>query len=219
VSRGHLTHDPGEPYSDRSPTSHERREGRPWDGSYQDERPPWDTGRPQPAVVRLCDQGAFVGPVLDAGCGSGENALEIGARGIEIVGVDVAPTAIRQAQGKAGGRGTAATFLVTDALQLRRLGQTFRSVLDCGLFHTFDDDERPAYVESLATVTRRGSVLHLLCFSNRAPGTWGPRRISQSELRASFRIGWKVVSIEADRLATTFDSSGVSAWLARIERA
>jgi ubiquinone/menaquinone biosynthesis C-methylase UbiE len=157
--------------------------------------------------------------VLDAGCGSGENALEIAARGIEVVGVDVAPSAIRQAQGKAGGRGAAASFLVADALQLHRLGQTFQSVLDCGLFHTFDDDERPAYVESLATVTRPGGMLHLLSFSDRAPGTWGPRRIGQSELRASFRIGWKVVSIEGDRLATTFDSSGVPAWLARFERA
>jgi hypothetical protein len=42
--------------------------------------------------------------------------------------------------------------------------------------------------------------------------------VSQSELRASFRIGWKVVSIESERLETNFDSSGVPAWLARIER-
>jgi ubiquinone/menaquinone biosynthesis C-methylase UbiE len=157
--------------------------------------------------------------VLDVGCGSGENALEVAARRIEIVGVDVAPTAIREAQDKATSRGVAATFLVADALQLHRLGQTFRSVLDCGLFHTFDDDERPAYVESLAAVTAPGSVLHLLCFSDMAPGNEGPRRISQSELRASFRVGWNVVSIEVDGLETRFDSSGVPAWLARIERA
>jgi cyclopropane fatty-acyl-phospholipid synthase-like methyltransferase len=156
--------------------------------------------------------------VLDAGCGSGENALEIASRGIEILGVDVAPTAIRQAQDKAAGRGIAAAFLVCDALQLHRLGRTFMSVLDCGLFHTFDDDERAAYVESLAAVTTRGSVLHLLCFGDLTPGSRGPRRISQSELRAAFRAGWNVVSIEADRLETTFDPSGVPAWLARIER-
>ena len=28
-----------------------------------------------------------------------------------------------------------------------------RTVLDCGLFHTFDGDERPGYVASLASVT------------------------------------------------------------------
>jgi ubiquinone/menaquinone biosynthesis C-methylase UbiE len=168
--------------------------------------------------VRLCDAGAFAGPVLDAGCGSGDSALEIAARGIEVVGVDVAPTAIRQAQDKAAGRGIAATFLVADAFQLQRLGRTFRSVLDCGLFHTFDDDERPAYVESLTAVTTPGSVLHLLCFSDEAPGDEGPRRISRSVLRASFRAGWNVVSIDADHIETSFDSR-VPAWLARIERA
>jgi SAM-dependent methyltransferase len=207
------------PYPDRSPTSHERRSGRPWDHSYQDGPAPWDAGRPQPAVVRLCDQGAFVGPVLDAGCGSGENALEIAARGIEIIGVDVAPTAIRQAQDKAASRGIAATFLVSDALQLQRLGRTFATVLDCGLFHTFDDDERPAYVESLAEATTPGSVLQLLCVSDTTPGTGGPRHVSQSELRASFGVGWNVVSIEPERLQTNVDSSGVPAWRAKIERA
>jgi SAM-dependent methyltransferase len=203
---------------ERTPTSHERREGRPWDQSYQGEPPPWDIGRAQPAVTRLCARGAFVGPVLDAGCGSGENALEIAAGGIEVTGVDVAATAIRQAQDKAVGRGIPATFLVADALQLGRLGRTFASVLDCGLFHTFDDDERRAYVESLAAVTTPGSALHLLCRSDVAQANEGPRRVSQSELRASFQGGWNVVSIEQDRLETTFDSSGLPAWMARIER-
>jgi ubiquinone/menaquinone biosynthesis C-methylase UbiE len=206
------------PDPDRSPTSHERRSGRAWDDSYREGTPPWDAGGPRSAVVRLCDQGAFAGPVLDAGCGTGDNALEIAGRGIEVVGIDVAPTAIRQAQDKAAGRGLAARFLVADALQLDRLGQTFRSVLDAGLFHTFDDDERPAYVESLAAVTEPGGVLHLLCFSDAVPGTGGPRRVSQAELRAAFRAGWKVISIEEDRLETTFDPGGVTAWLGTIER-
>jgi SAM-dependent methyltransferase len=202
---------------DRSPTSHERRAGRPWDHSYTDGPPPWDTGGPQPAVVRLAAEDAFAGPLLDAGCGSGENALAIAARGIEVVGVDVAPTAIRQAQDKAADRGIAATFEVADALQLHRLGRTFRSVLDCGLFHTLDDEERPAYVESLATVTAPGSVLRLLSVSDTAPGDEGPRRVRQAELRAAFRDGWTVISIEADRLLSAFGA--LPAWAATIERA
>jgi SAM-dependent methyltransferase len=169
--------------------------------------------------VRLCDEGAFVGPVLDAGCGSGDNALEIAARGIEVVGADVAPTAIRQAEDKAMRRGIAATFLVADALELDRLGRTFRTVLDSGLFHTFEDDERAAYVDSLSTITTPGSVLYLMCFSDAVPGDEGPRRITRPELRAAFSAGWNVISIEPDRLETRFDSGSVAAWLAKIERA
>jgi hypothetical protein len=70
----------------------------------------------------------------------------------------------------------------------------------------------------LAAVTTAGSVLHLLCFSDLAPGSGGPRRVSRSELHGSFRFGWNVVAIEADHIETTFASAGVPAWLARIER-
>jgi ubiquinone/menaquinone biosynthesis C-methylase UbiE len=189
----------------------------PWDESYRRGTPPWDAGGPRASVVRLCDENAFTGPVLDAGCGAGEDALEIASRRIEVVGVDVAPTAIAQAQAKAAERGIAVAFQVGDARQLQRLGRTFRTVLDSGLFHTFGDGDRAAYVESLAAVTEPGSVLHLLCVSDAATGEQGPtRRVSREELPAAFTAGWNVVSIEPDRLETTF--GGLPAWRAWIER-
>jgi ubiquinone/menaquinone biosynthesis C-methylase UbiE len=189
----------------------------PWDASYREGTPPWDAGGPRAAVRRLCDAGAFAPPVLDAGCGAGEDALEIASRGLEVVGVDVAPTAIGQAEAKAAERGIAATFVVGDALRLDRLGRTFRTVLDSGLFHTFGDADRAAYVASVAAVTEPGGVLHLLCVSDAETGELGPsRRVSRAELTAAFASGWTVVSIEPDRLETTF--GGLAAWRARIER-
>lgn len=220
-----VTSERGEdPYAGRTPTSHERRSGRPWDDSYRGGSPPWDIGRPQPAIVRLADQGAFSGAVLDAGCGTGEHALDLAARGYETLGVDVSPIAIEQARKKAAARQLAARFLVADALYLGRLGRTFDRVLDVGLFHSFDDAERRAYVDSLASATAAGSVLHLLCFSDAAPGNAGPRRVSQAELRAAFGTGWNVVSIDPERIEIRFDieprldGDSVPAWLARIER-
>jgi SAM-dependent methyltransferase len=142
--------------SGRQPTSHERRAGQPWDASYVDGPAPWDTGEPQPAIVRLAGEGAFAGTVLDAGCGTGENALHLASLGLRVVGVDVAETALSTARRKAAVRGLAADFVVADALHLDRLDRVFETVLDCGLFHTFDDDERRAYVASLASVTARG---------------------------------------------------------------
>lgn len=203
----------------RPPTSHERRAGRPWDDSYREGRAPWDVGRPQPAVAALCEQGAFAGPVLDAGCGTGENALAIAAQGVEVLGIDVAPTAIRQAQEKAAARAVAAAFGVADALRLEDLGRTFATVLDCGLFHTFEDEERARYVAGLAAVTRPGGVLHLLCVSDAVTGEQGPtRRVGEAELRSAFGAPWRVRSVEPARLEVTFDSAGLAAWLAAIER-
>jgi SAM-dependent methyltransferase len=191
-----------------------------WDASYRDGPPPWDAGAPRAAVLRLCDEDAFTGPVLDAGCGSGEDALEIARRGLDVVGMDVAPTAVAQAREKAAARGIAATFEVGDALRLEELGRRFATVLDCGLFHTFDDDERRRYVDGLAAVTAPGATLHLLCVSDRLPEGPGPRRrVSQEELRAAFAGGWDVVSIEADRLEASFAPDGLPAWRARIARA
>jgi SAM-dependent methyltransferase len=160
------------PYSGRQPTSHERRAGRPWDASYLDGPAPWDTGRPQPAILRLAGEGAFRGAVLDAGCGTGENALHVASLGLHVLGVDVAETALSIARKKAADRGIDADFVVADAFDLPRLGRVFETVLDCGLFHALGSDERRDYVASLASVTGRGGHLYVLCFSDVGPGTW-----------------------------------------------
>ena len=211
---------PDDSYGGRQPTSHERRAGQPWDASYLDGPAPWDTGEPQPAILRLAGEGAFAGAVLDAGCGTGENALHVASLGLHVLGVDVAETALSIAREKAAGRGMDAEFVVGDALHLHRLGRVFETVLDCGLFHTFDSDERRGYVASLASVTGRGGHLYVLCFSDVGPGTCGPHPISQEELRAAFELssGWSVASISPDRLRTRFDAQGAPAWLAKIER-
>jgi SAM-dependent methyltransferase len=209
-----------DPLSGRRPTSHERMSGRPWDASYHDGPAPWDIGRPQPAVVRLAAQGGFAGSVLDAGCGTGENALHIAALGLPVLGVDVAETALGMARAKAADRGIEIEFAVADGLQLERLGRKFETVLDCGLFHSFDGEERPGYIASLASVTQRNGTLHVLCFSDDGPHT-GPHPVSRDELAAAFNPGngWSVADIEPDRLQTRYhDECGAPAWLATVKR-
>lgn len=199
----------------RHPTSHERMSGRPWDASYQNGPAPWDIGQPQPAVVRL----AFTGAVLDAGCGTGENALHIAALGLPVLGVDIAETALAMARQKAADRGIEIEFTTADALHLERLGRTFETVLDCGLFHSFDSEERSQYAASVASVTERDGTLYVLCFSDDGPDT-GPHPIRQEELRAAFNSsnGWNVAAIEPERLETRFHDHGAPAWLATIKR-
>jgi SAM-dependent methyltransferase len=132
--------------------------------------------------------------VLDAGCGTGENALHLASLGWPALGFDVAETALAIARAKARDRGIEAEFVVADALQLERLGRRFETVLDCGLFHTFDGDERPGYVASLASVTEHGGTLYVLCFSDEGPGT-GPHPITREELGAVFNPGTAVAGL------------------------
>jgi ubiquinone/menaquinone biosynthesis C-methylase UbiE len=170
--------------------------------------------------VRLASEGAFVGAVLDAGCGTGENALHIASLGVPVLGVDVAETALSIARQKAAARGIDAEFVAADALHLDRLGRVFETVLDCGLFHAFDADERREYVASLSSVTSRGGHLHVLCFSNVGPGPCGPHPVSHVQLREGFTRGrgWRVASISPDRIQARFAEQGAPAWLAKIER-
>ncbi len=209
----------GDSYSGRQPTSHERLAGQPWDASYVHGPAPWDIGRPQPAIARLAGEGAFAGAVLDAGCGTGENALHVASLGLEVLGVDVAETAVSIAREQAAARGIDAGFVVADALHLDRLGRVFETVLDCGLFHTFDSDERRDYVASLASVTIRGGCVYVLCFSDVGP-VRGPHPVSQEQLRAPFKRGggWSVASVRPDRIQTNIGAQDAPAWLAKIER-
>jgi hypothetical protein len=100
------------------------------------------------------------------------------------------------------------------------LGRTFATVIDCGVFHVFDDADRFRYVASLAAVLEPGSVLHLLCFSEHTPGTTGPRRVTQAEIRAAFADGWTVERIQPSRLEVREEYAPEPAhgWLAKIVR-
>jgi len=168
----------------------------------------------------LADAGEIAEPVLDCGCGTGEHALLIAERGMQVVGVDFAPAAIEVARRKAEERALNVNFRVADALDLAGLGRQFRTVIDSGVFHTFDDGDRLKYVESLAGVVAPGGVLHLLCFSELTPGDVGPRRVTQAELREAFADGWDVERIEAERFEVSRDFPvHPHAWLARIVRA
>jgi SAM-dependent methyltransferase len=192
-----------------------------WDAVYAGSTPaPWDIGRPQPAFMRLADRGLLCGRVLDAGCGTGEHALLAAAHGADAVGLDISPRAIEQARMKAAERGITARFDVADLLNLGQLGLTFDTVIDSGLFHVFDDYDRVRYVASLASVLRSGGTCYLMCFSDRQPGTMGPRRVRRDELLTAFSDGWSVTSVTADtfELAPGFSAATAQAWLATIGR-
>ena len=184
---------------------------------------PWDIGKPQRAFVAIAYR--VTSPVLDAGCGTGEHALFFAARGHRVTGIDFLEEAIRRARAKAVERSLAVEFLVKDATALGDWGERFASVIDCGLFHVFSDDDRRRYVQGLARVVEPGGRLFLLSFSDEEPGTQGPRRVSRQELYDAFADGWEVESVQPTQIEINprftevkFSEGGPKAWFAVIRR-
>lgn len=180
--------------------------------AYRAGSPPWDIGRPQPEVVRLLVEGRVVGPVLDVGCGTGETALACAARGLEVVGVDSAPTAIARARDKAAARGLSARFELRDAKELATLGPSFATAIDVGLFHVFDDVERPLYVQSLAGALRADGRAFVLCFSDAEPDWGGPRRVRAEEIAPAFEPWFEVRELRRATFETATGRGVAEAW-------
>ena len=162
------------------------RGSQSWDAVYAGS-PPWDIGRPQSAFRALAEAGALRGRVLDVGCGTGEHTLMAAALGLDATGVDIAPTALAIAERKARERGLTARFLAWDATDLAALGERWQTVLDCGVFHVFDDTDRARYVASLAAAVEPGGRYHMLVFSDRQSGRSGR---GGSARRRSGRRSW-----------------------------
>jgi cyclopropane fatty-acyl-phospholipid synthase-like methyltransferase len=209
------------PETPREPIAETSIEQSTFEEIYE-ETPPWDIGCPQPAIVAIADQ--VKGPVLDAGCGTGEHALLFAAKGHRVIGIDFVEAAVTQARAKAAERGLDAEFQIKDATALGDWKERFASVIDCGLFHCLSDVDQARYVQGLAQVVQPGGRVFLMAFSDQEPGTEGPRRVSRQQLENAFAEGWHVESIEPIQIEVTsqfesrFSQGGPRSWLAVARR-
>ena len=145
--------------------------------------PPWDIDRPQKALVDVANR--ITGSVLDAGCGTGENALFLASQGRRVTGIDFLEAPIQQARRKAAERALHRDLSRDDALTLADWTDRFDAIVDSGLFHVLGDGNRARYVAGLATVLAPGGPLFLLCFSDEQ--TWNGGAASRARRTSSKR--------------------------------
>jgi ubiquinone/menaquinone biosynthesis C-methylase UbiE len=181
---------------------------------YAEGIPNWQIDRPQPEVIRLIEQGKFESPVLDLGCGTGDNTIELARQGLVVKGLDAVPEALERARKKTekAGLEQSPEYVLGDALRLAESGLKARTVLDCALFHTFSDEEREEYIRGLEAVLSLGGRLHILSFSELETRQPGPRRLSLSEITRSFGTGWRVEDSVRCRYWDRVRPDGAHAW-------
>ena len=188
--------------------------GHDFAGMYAEGIPPWQIDRPQPEVLQLIEQGKFESPVLDLGCGTGDNTIELARHGLVVKGLDAVTEALERARKKMeqAGLKQSPEFVLADALRLAESGLEARTVLDCALFHTFSDEERKHYIQGLEAVLSPGGRLHILSFSELETRQPGPRRLSLSEITGSFGAGWRVEDSVRCRYWDRVRPDGAHAW-------
>ena len=182
--------------------------------------PNWQIDRPQPEVRRLIEAGKFESPVLDVGCGAGDNAVELARSGYRVLGIDPVPEALRRAREKTGQAGLASPpeFLEANALELGLSGLEAETVLDSAVFHIFSDADQKIYVRGLETVLSPGGRLHLISFSELETREPGPRRLTLEQIRRPFASGWEMEEAVRCRYEDLSRPDGAHAWRVTFRR-
>jgi SAM-dependent methyltransferase len=172
--------------------------------------------------------------LLEAGCGSGRDALFYARAGFEVTGTDISEEALRWARRRAEAEGLGAAFVADDLAETQLPGGHFDAALAVHLVHLQLDDGRRSMVNQLWRLTRDAGLIVLVNYSTREAGFdgWQPHAepntridpkgklvhfFTEEELRELLAPGrFEILTLEEVDLAETPDSGPVShrEWLA-----
>ena len=178
-----------------------------WNQRYEQDDTPWDKGEAHPVLYDMLTHGALAGRVLVPGCGTGHDVRELAQRGLDVVGLDIAPLAIERARAHAP-VGTE-TYELGDLFAFpEALRGTFDGVFEHTCFCAIDPSQRAAYVEAVAEVLRpRGRLLAVFFVDPGNDGDGPPFGCSAAELDRLFSDRFRLLS-EHREIPTYLERAG-----------
>ncbi len=184
------------------------REFPNWEPLYQEkpvESMPWFEPDLDPDVEEaLLTLDLQAGSALDVGTGPGTQAIALAERGFQVVAIDLAATAIKQATARAQARGLTLSFREDDILN-SHLDRSFDLILDRGCFHVLPPDRRQDYVHTVANLLKPKRYLLLKCFSHLEPRSTGPYRFTAEEIQTIFSDRFHLLSVAESVYYGTLD--------------
>lgn len=127
--------------------------------TYRISKPRWDDGSIPSPVAQLASNSGKSRNAIDLGCGTGTHSIYLAQQGFAVIGVDISPTAIRQAQEKASRAGVKPEFVVHDVTRLDSLPGPFDIALDVGCLHGLGASGQQRYVLELTRLMQPGGTL------------------------------------------------------------
>ncbi len=129
-----------------------------WEAHYQSGDTPWEKGAASPALLEALARVSLRGRILVPGCGLGHDARALAAAGAEVVGIDIAPSAIAAARANPG-----VAKERYELADLFALPAAMRSAFDWVWEHTcycaLPPAQRSDYVRAVAGALRPGGEL------------------------------------------------------------
>ncbi len=159
-----------------------------WEDHYRRGETPWEKGAPSPGLVDLLAEEPIRGRILVPGCGFGHDVRALAATADEVIGIDIAPSAV-----EAAGKLPAAGHERYELQDLFALPPSWRGAFDGVWEHTcfcaIQPSQRPAYVEAVADALRPGGKLFAIFYldpGNDSPDEGPPFEVSVAELDRLF---------------------------------
>jgi len=202
---------------DRTGTERER-----WQSRYESGDLPWDTGVPDPHLVRLVRRWPVPrGRLLEVGCGTGTNLVWLAGQGFVVTGIDLAPQAVEAARVKIRRAGVESTLFCGDFLTAECLEKGgYHLVFDRGCFHAMREaDRRRCFVQRVADLLARDGLWFSLMGNADDPCPEGPPRLRAGDIALALEPDFEILLLESVDM-TDSRGRGLRFWqcLARARR-
>jgi SAM-dependent methyltransferase len=162
---------------------------------YASGKTPWDSGNPSQELRRVLKAEKFTGSsVLEFGCGTGTNAIELARHGFEVTAIDSVEQAIKIARDKARAAAVDVDFRVADVLT-DDLGRPYDILFDRGVYHCLRTVDLKRFQEFLKKATRTGSWWLSLAGNAKEDTDPGPPVVSEQEIRVELGLLFDIIEL------------------------